>query len=300
MDATGVTLPPALVLEEESAPGSTFLRRLLRTRLTGLSIAIIILLVLGAIFARQISPYDPVTQQDYANANEGPTALHWLGTDYLGRDLLSRIIFGARVSLLVGAVSVGIGLLAGVAIGVTAGYLGGKTDSILMRLSDVIWAFPSLMLALSITAALGRGIGNAMIAIGVVNVPFFARLSRASTLAVRHRDYVVAADAIGASVPRVILRHVLPNIVAPLIVQGSLAYGVAMTTEASLDFLGVGVQPPTPSWGVDLQVGYQYLANNPSLAIFPGLAIFIAVLAFNFLGDGLRVALDPRLARRNR
>jgi ABC-type dipeptide/oligopeptide/nickel transport system permease subunit len=298
MNATTVTVPPPLDLENEPKPSLTVLRRFLRTRFTAISIAIIVLIVLCAIFAPVISPYDPVTQQDYANANQGPTGLHWLGTDYLGRDILSRVIYGARISLLVGAVSVGIGLLAGVVLGVAAGYAGGKTDSVLMRLSDVIWAFPSLMLALAITAALGRGVTNAMIAIGVVNIPFFARLARASTLSVRELDYVTAARAIGTSGPRVILRHVLPNIVAPLIVQASLACGVAMTTEASLDFLGVGVQPPTPSWGVDLQVGYQYLANNPSLAIFPGLAIFVAVLAFNFLGDGLRIALDPRLSRR--
>jgi ABC-type dipeptide/oligopeptide/nickel transport system permease subunit len=298
MSATTVTVAPTQEIIDEPRVWLAFARRLLRRRFTGISIAVIALLVLGAVFAAAISPFDPVTQQDYANANQGPTALHWLGTDYLGRDILSRLIYGTRISLLAAVISVGIGLVIGVLLGVISGYAGENTDAVLMRLSDVIWAFPSLMLALAVTSALGRGFTNAIIAIGVVNIPFFARLARASTLSVRQLDYVSAARALGASSPRVILRHVLPNIIAPVIVQASLACGVAMTTEASLDFLGVGVQPPTPSWGVDLQVGYQYLANNPSLAIFPGLAIFIAVLAFNFLGDGLRIALDPRLSRR--
>jgi peptide/nickel transport system permease protein len=162
----------------------------------------------------------------------------------------------------------------------------------------VIWAFPALILALAITAALGNGIGNAMIAIGVLNVPFFARLSRASTLAAREMEYVLAARTLGGTSLRIMLRHVLPNIGAPVIVQASLAFGVAVTTEASLSFLGVGAQPPTPSWGVDLQVGYQYLSNNAVQALVPGTAIVISVLAFNFLGDGLRTALDPKLWQR--
>jgi len=257
------------------------------------------LLILAAVFAQVISPYDPVSDQDYVNANQGPTPAHWLGTDYAGRDILSRIIYGSRVSLTVGIVSVGIGLVAGVACGVTAGFLGGKTDVLAMRLMDVIWAFPSLMLALAITSALGRGVTNAMIAIGVVNVPFFARVARSSTLAVRNLEFVTAARGMGAASWRIMLQHILPNVAAPIIVQGSLAFGVAITTEASLDFLGVGAQPPTPTWGLDLQVGYQYLALNPSLALFPGLAIFLAVLAFTFLGDALRTALDPRLSRQS-
>jgi ABC-type dipeptide/oligopeptide/nickel transport system permease subunit len=287
-------LPTAAAADEPSR-SLVFARRLVRTRFVATSIGVILVLVVCAIFAPSISPYDPVTQQDYANANQGPSAIHWLGTDYAGRDILSRLIHGSRISLLVGAISVGIGLIAGVAVGVAAGYVGGRTDAVLMRLTDVIWAFPSLMLALAITSALGRGIVNAMIAIGIVNVPLFARLARGSALSVRETDYVTAARALGVSSYWIMLRHVLPNIAAPVIVQASLAFGVAMTTEASLSFLGVGAEPPAPSWGLDLQVGYQYLTNNPSLAIFPGLAIFISVLAFNFLGDGLRTALDPRL-----
>jgi len=167
-----------------------------------------------------------------------------------------------------------------------------------MRCTDAIWTFPALMLALAITSALGRGLFNSMIAIGIVGIPFFARLSRASTLTARELDYVLAARALGASTVRILWRHILPNIAAPLIVQASLGLGTAIITEASLSFLGVGVQPPTPSWGLELRTGYQYLELNPAVAIIPGILIFLTVLSFNFLGDGLRTALDPRLARR--
>lgn len=275
-----------------------FVRRLLKRRLTVPSLIIIGGLIVCAVLAKVISPYDPINGQDYASANQGPSLAHWFGTDYLGRDMLSRLIYGSRISLLVGVVAVAIGLAFGVTGGIIAGYFGRAVDSIIMRVMDVIWAFPSLMLALAITSALGRGATNAMIAIGVINVPFFARVARASTLAVRDLEYITAARAIGTPSRQIVARHVLPNVAAPIIVQGSLAFGVAITTEASLDFLGVGAQPPTPTWGIDLQVGYQYLANNASVAIFPGLAIFVAVLAFTFLGDGLRVALDPRLWQR--
>lgn len=297
----------ALVLEDRSAARVTlgrfsdarmFMRRLLRTRLVGPSLVVIVVLAIFSLFPRQFSLFDPVADQFYAQANQGPSLAHPLGTDYLGRDLYSRIVAGARISMLVGVISVGIGLLVGVSFGVLGGYLGGWIDTIVMRLSDVIWAFPSLILALAITSALGSGIVNAMIAIGVLNVPFFARLARGSTLSARELDYVLAARTLGGSSLRIMLRHLLPNIAAPVIVQASLAFGVAVTTEASLSFLGVGAKPPTPSWGVDLQVGYQYLSNNVVQALVPGMAIVICVLAFNFLGDGLRTALDPKLWQR--
>jgi peptide/nickel transport system permease protein len=208
------------------------------------------------------------------------------------------VVYGSRVSLTVGTVSVGIGLIVGVLTGLVAGFYGGKVDALLMRITDAIWTFPSLMLALAITSVLGPGIFNAMIAIGVVGIPYFARLARASTLTVRELDFVLAARALGMPSPRILVRHILPNIAAPIIVQGSLAFGAAVITEASLSFLGVGVQPPTPSWGIELRSGYQYMELNPSAAIVPGVAIFITVLACNFLGDGLRVALDPKLQQR--
>lgn len=276
----------------------TFLRRLLRTRLVGPSLVVILILVIFSVFPRQLSLFDPVADQSYSETNQAPTLRHPLGTDYLGRDIYSRIVAGARISMLVGVISVGIGLVVGVSCGVLGGYLGGWIDTIVMRLADVIWAFPSLILALAITSALGSGIGNAMIAIGVLNVPFFARLSRGSTLSARELDYVLAARTLGGTSLRIMLKHLLPNIAAPVIVQASLAFGVAVTTEASLSFLGVGAKPPTPSWGVDLQVGYQYLANNAVQALVPGMAIVTCVLAFNFLGDGLRTALDPKLWQR--
>jgi len=290
---------PAARLDLSPRSGTRlFFRRLLRIRLVGPSLAVILVLVIFALFPRQFTLFDPIADQFYAQANQGPTTLHPLGTDYLGRDIYSRIVAGARISMMVGVISVGIGLAVGVSCGVLGGYLGGWIDTIVMRLADVIWAFPSLILALAITSALGSGIGNAMIAIGVLNVPFFARLARGSTLSAREMEYVLAARTLGGSSLRIMLRHVLPNIAAPVIVQASLAFGVAVTTEASLSFLGVGAQPPTPSWGVDLQVGYQYLANNAVQALVPGTAIVICVLAFNFLGDGLRTALDPKLWQR--
>ena len=275
-----------------------FLRRLARTRMAIPALTILVLLIFCAIFAGQLAPFDPVTDQIYREANQGPSAKHWLGTDYLGRDILSRLLFGARVSLTVGIVAVGIALVVGTTVGVVGGYFGGAADAVLMRCIDAISAFPALILTLAITSALGRGITNAMIAIGVVSIPAFARLARAATLSAREADYVLAGRAIGASSTRIIWRYVLPNIAAPLIVQGSLLFAGAISIEAGLSFLGVGVQPPRPSWGVDLQFGYQYMEINPILAFAPGGAIFITVLACNFFGDALRVALDPRLSRR--
>jgi ABC-type dipeptide/oligopeptide/nickel transport system permease subunit len=273
-------------------------RRVLRVRLAPLAVGILAAFILIAILANVIQRYDPISDQSYSEANQGPSAAHWLGTDYLGRDLWSRLVHGSRISLTVGLISVGVGLGFGVLIGVTAGFVGGKTDAVLMRITEAVWTFPALMLALAITSVLGRGVVNSMIAIGIVGIPYFARLARASTLTARELDYVLAARALGASTPRILGRHILPNIAAPLIVQASLGLGTAIITEASLSFLGVGVQPPTPSWGLELRTGYQYLELNPSVAIFPGLFIFLTVLAFNFLGDALRSALDPRLARR--
>jgi peptide/nickel transport system permease protein len=273
-------------------------RRVLRVRLAPLAVTILGLFLLVAIFAGQIQRYDPITDQSYSEANEGPSMAHWLGTDYLGRDLWSRLVHGSRISLFVGLISVSVGLTFGVAVGVVAGFVGGKTDAVLMRITEAVWTFPALMLALAITSVLGRGLVPSMIAIGIVGIPYFARLARASTLSTRELDYVLAARALGAPTPRILGRHVLPNIAAPLIVQASLGLGTAIITEASLSFLGVGVQAPTPSWGLVLRTGYQYLELNPAVAIFPGLFIFLTVLAFNFLGDALRTALDPRLARR--
>jgi peptide/nickel transport system permease protein len=297
---TTTTLQQPVAAAERATRSASLdvLRRVLRVRLAPLAVFILSAFLLVAIFANVIQRYDPITDQSYSEANEGPSMAHWLGTDYLGRDMWARLVHGSRISLFVGLISVSVGLIFGVIIGVTAGFMGGKLDAFLMRITESVWTFPSLMLALAITSVLGRGLVPSMIAIGIVGIPFFARLSRASTLTARELDYVLAARALGAPTARILSRHILPNIAAPLIVQASLGLGTAIITEASLSFLGVGVQAPTPSWGLELRTGYQYMELNPAVAIFPGLAIFLTVLAFNFLGDALRTALDPRLARR--
>jgi peptide/nickel transport system permease protein len=274
-----------------------FGRRIMRTRLAPVGLGILIVLIICAVFSGVIAPYDP-TFQDYSATNQGPSRAHPFGTDHRGRDILSRVIYGSRVSLQVGSVAVALGLAVGVTAGVTAGFARGKTDALLMRASDAIWAFPALMLALAITSVLGRGATSAMIAIGAVNIPFFARLARGSTLSVAEMDYVMAGRSLGVPSIQLAARYILPNIAAPIVVQASLLFGVAIITEASLSFLGVGVQPPQSSWGLDLRTGYQYMSSNFSQAFFPGLAIFITVLSLNFLGDGLRIAFDPRLSRR--
>ena len=296
--ATTTLRAPTRADRPERSASLEVARRVLRVRLAPLALVILGTFLLVAIFANVLQRYDPIADQSYAEANEGPSAAHWLGTDYLGRDMWSRLVHGSRISLFVGLISVSVGLGFGVMIGVTAGFLGGKVDAVLMRITESVWTFPALMLALAITSVLGRGLVPSMVAIGIVGIPFFARLSRASTLTARELDYVLAARALGSSTPRILGRHILPNIAAPLIVQASLGLGTAIITEASLSFLGVGVQAPTPSWGLELRTGYQYMELNPAVAIFPGLAIFLTVLAFNFLGDALRTALDPRLAKR--
>jgi peptide/nickel transport system permease protein len=276
-----------------------FAQRMHRTRLTALSAVVILTIVLSAVFADAILPYDPITDMVFADANKGPSAAHPFGTDYLGRDLLSRVVYGARVSLLVGCVAVAVSALVGVPLGVIAGFVGGVTDTLLMRLCDAIWSFPSLILAVGITAGLGPGLANTIIAIALVRIPLFARLARGSTLAMREMAFVTAARSLGAGSMRIMRRHILPNISAPIIVQATLELGSAMIAEASLSFLGMGVQPPSPSWGTMLRDGHLSLRANPWLALFPGLALLLTVLALNFLGDALRSALDPKLWQRD-
>lgn len=259
---------------------------------------VIVITLLGiAAFAPMISPYDPIAV-DVSQSLEGPSAEHLLGTDDLGRDVLSRVIWGSRLSLSVGVISVGIGFLVGVSLGLIAGYLGGLVDLLAMRAIDALLAFPALLLAISITAALGPQIQNAMIAIGIVAVPAYTRLTRGQVLSMRERDFVVAARTIGATPLRVVLRHIFPNITNPLVVQATLGTAGAILAEAALSFLGLGVQPPTPSWGQDINYNARYLSNMWWwMSVGPGTAIFLAVFAFNFLGDALRDALDPRLRR---
>ncbi len=272
----------------------TFLRRNPRILIGG---GIVAMLLLMAAFAPAIAPYDPIEVVP-SRSLQPPSAQHWFGTDDLGRDVFSRVVWGSRVSLSVGAISVSIGFLVGVTVGLLAGYLGGVIDLLAMRVIDALLAFPALVLAIAITAALGPQIQYAMIAIGVVAIPAYARLTRGQVLSVRERDFVTAARTIGASPLRIVVQHIFPNVTNPLIVQATLATAFAILAEATLSFLGLGSQPPNPSWGSDINYSQRYLANRMWwMSAGPGLAIFLAVFSFNFLGDALRDALDPRLRR---
>ncbi len=255
-------------------------------------------LIFVALFAPWLSPYNP-TIGDVSDGLEAPSLTHWLGTDDQGRDVLARVMSGARISLSVALISVSIGVSVGVSMGMLAGYAGGMVDLLLMRVIDALLAFPALLLAISITAALGPDIRNAMIAIGVVSIPVYARLTRGQVLSLRERDYVIAARAIGVSPTRIALMHILPNIANALIVQATLTTAFAILQEAVLSFLGLGAQPPTPSWGQDISYNQRYLTNLMWwMSVGPGVAIFLAVFAFNFLGDALRDWLDPQFRRR--
>jgi peptide/nickel transport system permease protein len=283
--------------EERFRAARAFLKRVLQTRGATFGLVVLILLVLAAISADLISPYKPNLGEP-SDVLASPSRVHLLGTDQLGRDVLSRIIHGSRVSVEAGMVAVGFSLVVGVLLGLVAGFYGGWVDDLLMRVTDALYSFPMLVLALAIAASLGPGLINAMLAVGVVFTPAFARLVRGQTLSVRERDFVLAARAVGAHPWRIMLLHIWPNVTAPVIVQASLMMAMAIVVEASLSFLGLGVEPPTSSWGSMLHVGYQYMFQAPWLSFFPGAAIFTTVLGLNLLGDGLRQALDPRLLRR--
>jgi peptide/nickel transport system permease protein len=271
--------------------------RALQTRGAGFGLLVILLVLFCALAANVIAPYNP-SQIQPVGILSPPSPQYPLGTDAIGRDVLSRIIYGARVSLAAGAVSVGVALTLGVLIGLLAGYHGGWIDDLLMRIIDALYSFPALLLALAITAILGPGLTNVMLAIGIVFTPAFARLVRGQALSVRERDFVMAARVIGAQPWRIMSVHIWPNVTAPIVVQASLQVAAAIVIEAGLSYLGLGVQPPTPSWGAMLKEGYQYMEQAPWLAFAPGAAMFVTVLAFNLFGDGLRHALDPRLRGR--
>jgi peptide/nickel transport system permease protein len=260
--------------------------------LTGLTIIGLFLVV--AVTAPWLAPYDPI-EIDLSQQFISPNREHPFGTDNLGRDILSRVIAGARVSLWVGLISVGLAMIIGVPAGLIAGYLRGTTDTLVMRLVDVFLAFPVIILAIAIMAVRGPGLTNVMIALAVVYWTTYARVTRSVTLVLREEDYVLAARSLGGTDLRIMWRHILPNGIPPILVLASLGMGSAILAEAALSFLGLGIQPPQPSWGSMLSFGMQYLRDAPYLSTFPGLAIFITVLGFNLLGDGLRDALDPRL-----
>lgn len=270
--------------------------RLRRNYLAIFGFVVLLILIFVAIFAEQVAPFG-YAEQDYMMIRKPPSEAHLLGTDEFGRDILSRLIFGSRVSLQVGLVAVSISLFAGGAIGAIAGYYGGRIDNILMRIMDVQLAIPTILLAIVISAALGPGLFNLMVAVGITSIPRFARLMRASVLSIKGMEFIEAARAMGASHTRIILMYILPNCMAPLIVQSTLSVANAILFAATLSFLGLGIQPPFPEWGGMLSAARPYLRNSAYMSIFPGLAIMITILALNFLGDGLRDALDPKQKR---
>jgi peptide/nickel transport system permease protein len=286
-----------LLADEASAPVESparrALRRLVRRKGAMLGLAVIVLFVALAVLAPFVAPYDP-TAQSWTSVRKPPSALHLFGTDDVGRDVLSRIIFGARASLLAGVISVAIALAIGVPLGMLAGYVGGFVDALISRITDAMLAIPFLILAIALAAFLGPSLQNAMIAIGITTTPIFVRLTRAQVMAVKVEDYVEAARAVGNPPRRVVLVHVLPNILPSLMVQASLSIAAAIIAEAALSFLGLGQQPPAPSWGSMLNAAQRFLVTAPWMAVWPGLAIFLTVVSFNLLGDGLRDALDPR------
>lgn len=273
-----------------------FLQGLARNRLALVGAAIILVMVFAAVFAPWLAPHDP-EKQFPLDALKPPSRQYLLGTDNVGRDTLSRIIFGARVSLFVGLTSMIIAAAIGIPLGLIAGYYGGLLESMAMRAMDTLLAFPAVLLAIFIVAVLGPSLNNAILAVGIIYIPAFARVTRANVLSLREKEFVEAARCLGASDLRVMLRSILPNTLSPLLVQFSLGVGYAMLVEAGLSFLGLGVQPPTAAWGQMVGLARNFITLTPWLITFPGLAIFLAVLAFNFLGDGLREAMDPRLRR---
>jgi peptide/nickel transport system permease protein len=294
VEPAGVAVRPAgVVADIGDSPGRLAVRAVLSRPTAVFGGSVLVLVSLLAVFAPWIAPYDPLATS-WAAVRRAPSAAHWFGTDEVGRDLLSRTLWGARASLSAGVIAVTIAVGAGVPIGMLAGYVGGWVDAVIGRLTDAMLAVPFLILAIALAAFLGPSLGNAMIAIGVTATPIFVRLARGQVLAARAEDWVEAARAVGNPPARILLRHILPNILPPVMVQATLAVAAAIIAEASLSFLGLGQQPPAPSWGSMLNTAQRFLTQAPWMAVFPGIAIFLTVLAFNLFGDGLRDALDPK------
>lgn len=298
---TNVTVRPIQLAEPDSVVKSRGMWqdaavRLIRHRLAMLGLVILLITTLLAIFGPTLVIYIP-DKMDFSVRFAPPSAQHILGTDDFGRDTFTRIVYGARVSLQVGIISVSLAATVGTLLGLLAGYSRRLVDEVIMRSMDVLYAFPAVLLAIAILAALGKGVGNAMIAIGIVYIPIFARITRGEVLSIRNEEFITAARAMGASDARILIRHILPNILSPIIVETSLSLAFAILAEASLSFFGLGTQPPDPSWGRMLSEGRNYFRQSIWMGIFPGLAIMFVVMGFNFLGDGLRDALDPHLKR---
>ncbi|WFU30640.1 ABC transporter permease [Bradyrhizobium brasilense] len=292
-DAALSPLAPLAAAETLESPARRAWRRLIRRKGAVLGLTVIALFILLAVFAPLIVPYDPVAAS-WSLVRKAPSAQHWFGTDELGRDVFARVVFGARASLLAGVISVGIALAIGVPLGLVAGYRGGFIDALISRITDAMLACPFLILAIALAAFLGPSLSNAMIAIGVSATPIFIRLTRGQVMSVKAEDYVEAARAMGNPRWRIALVHILPNILPALLVQATLSIAAAIIAEAALSFLGLGQQPPAPSWGSMLNAAQRFLTSAPWMAVWPGLAIFLVVLSFNLVGDGLRDALDPK------
>ena len=278
-------------------PWSEFWRKFKKQPVALAAGVFVLLLVICAIVAPHLVPYDPENYFDYDALNAGPSAAHWFGVDSLGRDIFSRILAGTRISLAAGFFSVAIGAVIGTFFGLLAGYYEGWWDRITMRVADVLFAFPGILLAIGVVAILGNGMVNVICAVAVFSVPAFARLVRGNTLMLKHLTYVEAARSIGASDWTIIVRHILPGTISSVVVYFTMRIGTSIITAASLSFLGLGAQPPTPEWGAMLNEARADMVTAPHIALFPSLAIFLTVLAFNLLGDGLRDALDPKLDR---
>jgi len=266
----------------------------MRDKLAIVGMVIIALFVFAAVFAPLLAPYDP-TEQEILLRRQTPSSLHWMGLDEVGRDIFSRVIYGARISLQIGLMSVSMAILIGSVLGAIAGFVGGWLDNLIMRLMDILLAFPGLLLAIAVVSILGPGLMNMLYAIAFVSIPSYARIMRASVLSVKEQDFVTAARAVGVPALRILWREILPNSVTPVLVAGTLGIATAILDAAGLSFLGLGARPPTPEWGSMLGEGRGSVFTAPHIVIFPGLAIMLNVLGFNLLGDGLRDALDPRL-----
>jgi peptide/nickel transport system permease protein len=279
--------------DELESPARRALHRLFRRKGAVVGLVVIAMFIVLALFAPLIAPYDPIATS-WTMVRKPPSALHWFGTDDLGRDVLSRVIYGTRASLTAGAISVGIAFSIGVPLGLLSGYRGGFVDALISRITDAMLACPFLILAIALAAFLGPSLGNAMIAIGISATPIFVRLTRGQTMSVKVEDYVEAARAVGNPPWRIALVHILPNIMPALLVQATLSIAAAIIAEAALSFLGLGQQPPGPSWGSMLNSAQRFLTTAPWMALWPGFGIFLVVLSFNLVGDGLRDALDPR------
>jgi len=293
MSEAVIAAPAATNPAAEQSPARRAFKRLLKRKGAVIGLAVVLLFLALAVFAPLIAPFDP-TEANWGAVRGAPSLDNLFGGDELGRDVLSRVIFGARASLLAGVVSVAIALAIGIPLGLLSGYAGGLVDGILMRITDAMLAVPFLILAIALAAFLGPSLTNAMIAIGISATPIFVRLTRAQVQAVRVEDYIEAARAVGNPPLRIAFRHILPNIWPALMVQATLTIASAIIAEASLSFLGLGQQPPAPSWGSMLNSAKDFLTQAPWMAVYPGISIFIIVLSFNLLGDGLRDALDPR------